>query len=75
MRWNSAGANRSGSVLSGGASDTWSDHTQMHCIASYSAAELQTFHCERVRKMPVSGLDPSMLIGFLWKTEADWIDH
>ena len=74
MRWNSAGANRSGSVLSGGASDTWSDHTQMHCIASYSAAELRTFLCERVRKMPLLRLDPSMLIGFLYKTEADWID-
>ena len=24
--------------------------------------------------MPLSGLDPSMLIGFLCKTEADWID-
>jgi len=23
--------------------------------------ELKTFHCERVRKMPLSGLDPSML--------------
>ncbi|KAN0141543.1 hypothetical protein V8E53_000005 [Lactarius tabidus] len=25
-------------------------------------------------KTPLSGLDPSMLIGFLCKTEADWID-
>ncbi|KAJ6617348.1 hypothetical protein B0H10DRAFT_2033813, partial [Mycena sp. CBHHK59/15] len=31
---------------------------------AYSTAELRTFHCERVRKMPLSGLDPSMLIGF-----------
>jgi cysteine protease ATG4 len=60
--------------LSGGASDVGLDATQMHYVTSYSAAELRTFHCERVRKMPLSGLDPSMLIGFLCKTEADWID-
>ena len=48
--------------------------TQTHYVSSYSAAELRTFHCERVRKIPLSGLGPSMLIGFLCKTEADWID-
>ena len=41
---------------------------------SYSFAELRTFHCERMRKMPLSGLDPSILIELLRKTEADWID-
>jgi cysteine protease ATG4 len=30
----------------------------------YAAAGLRTFHYERLRKMPMSGLDPSMLIGF-----------
>ena len=80
-RWNSAGANANanggggGSVLSGeAASDSGLDATQVHYVSSYSPAELRTFHCERVRKMPLSGLDPSMLIGFLCKTEADWID-
>ena len=48
--------------------------TQMHYVTSYSGAELRTFHCERVRKMPLCGLDPSVLIGLLCKTEADWID-
>ncbi|GAA97415.1 uncharacterized protein L969DRAFT_74527 [Mixia osmundae IAM 14324] len=33
-----------------------------------------SFHCDRVRKMPLSGLDPSMLIGFLCRDEADWDD-
>ena len=56
------------------ASDAGSDATQVHYVSSYSPAELRTFHCERVRRMPLSGLDPSMLIGFLCKTEADWID-
>ena len=79
MRWKSAGANAnsggSGSVLSGeSGSGAGLDHTQTHYVTSYSAAELRTFHIERVRKMPLSGLDPSMLIGFLCKTEADWID-
>lgn len=50
------------------------DRLQEHFVNAYSAAELKTFHCERVRKMPLSGLDPSMLIGFLCRDEADWID-
>ncbi|KIK80202.1 hypothetical protein PAXRUDRAFT_159269 [Paxillus rubicundulus Ve08.2h10] len=45
-----------------------------HYVTQYSAAELRTFHCDRVRKMPLSGLDPSMLLGFLCKDESDWID-
>lgn len=50
------------------------DPIQEHYVSVYSIAELKTFHCERVRKMPLSGLDPSMLLGFLCKNEADWID-
>lgn len=50
------------------------DAVQDHFVNAYSATELKTFHCERVRKMPLSGLDPSMLIGFLCKDEEDWID-
>ncbi|KAH7879200.1 uncharacterized protein C8R40DRAFT_583107 [Lentinula edodes] len=45
-----------------------------HYATAYSAAELKTFHCDRVRKMPLSGLDPSMLIGFLCRDEKDWVD-
>ena len=80
-RWNSASADAigggggGGPVLSGeAASDAGLDATKVHYVLSYSAAELRTFHCERVRKMPLLGLDPSMLIRFLCKTEADWID-
>jgi cysteine protease ATG4 len=50
------------------------DPLQEHYVNAYHASELKTFHCERVRKMPLSGLDPSMLIGFLCKDEADWRD-
>lgn len=45
-----------------------------HYVTQYSATELRTFHCDRVRKMPLSGLDPSMLLGFLCKDEDDWVD-
>ncbi|KAF8989630.1 hypothetical protein BDZ89DRAFT_223018, partial [Hymenopellis radicata] len=47
---------------------------QAHYVSAYSLSELRTFHCERVRKMPLSGLDPSMLIGFLVRDEADFAD-
>lgn len=50
------------------------DPIQRHYVTAYSASELRTFHCDRVRKMPLSGLDPSMLIGFLVKDEHDWHD-
>jgi len=54
--------------------DSGLEPLQMHYCTAYSAAELKTFHCDRVRKMPLSGLDPSMLIGFLCRDEADWWD-
>ncbi|KIM78653.1 hypothetical protein PILCRDRAFT_11108 [Piloderma croceum F 1598] len=47
------------------------DALREHYVNAYSAAELRTFHCERVRKMPLSGLDPSVLLGFSCK---DWED-
>ncbi|KAG9093086.1 Cysteine protease atg4 [Ceratobasidium sp. UAMH 11750] len=46
----------------------------IHYCAAYSAAELRTFHCDRVRKMPLSALDPSMLLGFLCRDDAEWKD-
>ncbi|KAI0245661.1 hypothetical protein BJV78DRAFT_1287349 [Lactifluus subvellereus] len=73
-RWQSTGANGAGSELSVTASDAGLDPTQLHLVTAYNATELRTYHCERVRKMPLSGLDPSMLIGFLCKNEEDWID-
>ncbi|KAI6044613.1 cysteine protease required for autophagy [Pisolithus marmoratus] len=50
------------------------DPVAEHYVTRYTAAELGTFHCDRVRKMPLSGLDPSMLLGFLCKDENDWMD-
>jgi len=45
-----------------------------HTVHRYSTAELETFHCARVRKIPVASLDPSMLLGFVCKDEEDWKD-
>lgn len=58
----------------GGPSGGGLDPVQEHYVTAYSTTELKTFHCDRVRKMPLSGLDPSMLLGFLCKDEADWVD-
>ncbi|KAF9545349.1 hypothetical protein CPC08DRAFT_769883 [Agrocybe pediades] len=44
-----------------------------HCTA-YCSAELKAFYRQRVRKMPTSGLDLSMLIGFLVRDGKDWRD-
>jgi len=73
-RWHSTGANGAGSELSGAASDSGLDLSQRHYVTAYGLTELRMFHCDRVRKIPLSGLDPSMLIGFLCKNEADRID-
>jgi cysteine protease ATG4 len=43
-------------------------------LRAYSPAKLRTFHCENMRKMPRSRLDPSMLIGFACRDEAEWVD-
>jgi len=41
---------------------------------AYPQQSLQTFHCEKVRKMAFSQLDPSMLLGFLCRNEEEWDD-
>lgn len=50
------------------------DAVSHYYTTAYSPADLQTFHCDRVRKMPVGSLDPSMLLAFLCRDEADWKD-
>ena len=47
---------------------------QEHYATAYTPNELKTFHCEKVRKLPLSGMDPSMLLGFLCRDENDWKD-
>lgn len=46
-----------------------------HSIASeYTEEEIATCHTRRLRGLRISEMDPSMLIGFLIKDEADWED-
>lgn len=47
---------------------------QLHYCNAYAAADLATFHCTRVRKMAVTALDPSMLLGFVVRDADDWAD-
>jgi hypothetical protein len=41
-----------------------------HFTRAHSPAALRTSHCERVRKMPLSGLDPGMLIRFVCREQG-----
>lgn len=38
----------------------------------YESTDLQEVHTQRIRRMPMKDLDPSMLIGFLVRDEDDW---
>ncbi|KAJ5469438.1 cysteine protease atg4 [Penicillium diatomitis] len=40
----------------------------------YSAEELDRCHTRRLRRIHIKDMDPSMLIGFLIKDDADWVD-
>ncbi|EXJ89758.1 autophagy-like protein 4 [Capronia epimyces CBS 606.96] len=42
--------------------------------AEYSEEEIATCHTRRLRGLRISEMDPSMLIGFLIKDDADWED-
>ncbi|KIW10916.1 hypothetical protein PV08_10215 [Exophiala spinifera] len=42
--------------------------------AEYTDEEIATCHTRRLRGLRISEMDPSMLIGFLIKDEADWVD-
>ncbi|CAG8664043.1 9210_t:CDS:2, partial [Paraglomus brasilianum] len=41
-------------------------------IEDYTEEELATFHCDTLRKIPISQLDPSMLLGFYCRTIEDF---
>lgn len=41
---------------------------------AYPDSALRTFHPDKVRRMNLSSLDPSMLLGFIVKDENDWDD-
>jgi hypothetical protein len=41
---------------------------------AHALVELRPLHCEKVHKMPMSGLHPSMLLGFVCRDEGEWVD-
>lgn len=41
---------------------------------AYVDQALRTYHPEKVRRMSISAMDPSMLVGFLVRNEEDWED-
>lgn len=40
----------------------------------YTPEERDSYHTRRLRRIHLKDMDPSMLIGFLIKSEADWVD-
>jgi len=42
--------------------------------ADYTDSDIETCHTRRLRGLRISEMDPSMLIGFLIRDEADWED-
>ncbi|WVQ76314.1 hypothetical protein IAR50_005979 [Cryptococcus sp. DSM 104548] len=41
---------------------------------AYPEHLMRTYQCEKVKKLPISGLDPSMLLGFVVRDEKDFED-
>lgn len=41
---------------------------------TYTPEEVDTYHTRRLRRIHIKDMDPSMLIGFLIRDEADWAD-
>jgi hypothetical protein len=50
------------------------DSSKKWYASAYTEAQLRTFHCDKIKKIPLSNVDPSMLLGFLCKNEADFED-
>ena len=57
-----------------GNSPTKSGNLEAFFANAYGPKELESFHCDKVRKMSLSALDPSMLVGLLCQSKADWDD-
>ncbi|KAI5451359.1 Cysteine protease atg4 [Naganishia albida] len=56
------------------AAESSSDAYSERLLSAYTLEQLKTFHCEKVKKMSISSLDPSMLMGFLVRDREDWED-
>lgn len=43
-------------------------------VTKYTEEDIDSCHTSRLRRLDVKEMDPSMLIGFLIRTESDWSD-
>lgn len=50
------------------------DDLSLFFANAYGPKDLESFHCEKVRKMSLAALDPSMLVGLLCQSKEDWED-
>lgn len=50
------------------------DDLSLFFANAYRPEALESFHCDKVRKMAFGALDPSMLVGLLCQTKEDWDD-
>lgn len=50
------------------------DSLSLFFANAYGPTELESFHSDKVRKMSLSALDPSMLVGLLCRSKEDWED-
>ncbi len=56
-----------------GGEDSEQSRTADALLSAFDPSELATLHCRKVKRMQISGMDPSMLLGFMCKDE-DWLD-
>jgi cysteine protease ATG4 len=43
-------------------------------IESYVEQDLESYHCSEIKKIDISRIDPSLLVGFYCKTKSDLVD-
>ncbi|CAJ0903997.1 1247_t:CDS:10 [Entrophospora sp. SA101] len=47
---------------------------ELKSIDEFTEEEMSTYHCETLRKIPISQLDPSMILGFYCRNSEDFED-
>lgn len=65
---------RQGAIRSPSSDKADLDELSLFFANAYGPKDLESFHCEKVRKMSLAALDPSMLVGLLCQSKEDWED-
>ena len=42
-------------------------------LSDFAVEEIDSYHTRKLRRLPISKMDPSMLIAFLIRDETDWL--